>query len=300
MGLPLRFVPLLPLAAVAAVVLIGSAACNAQLATVLSSDASVDSGSGGGAGAVCLTDAECNEDPAISSLRGRCSPHSDESNGVCICNPGVAQTPNGKCGESPRDGGPPSDDCIAKGGVCLESTPPPNYRPAEKGEGTCSGDHVGASCWVRVERAPVPVCYNDQGCNGDPAASALWGKCFNGVCMCKSGYTVQPNGKCHTPPPPDCTTQKGTCRQQPAQCLGDELGSAQETERSCGDFVAATCCNKTISCSRPAQEAAGAGWFPIDFTCCSKAGGGKLPICVNGWQTCEAGDTPLAKPGICF
>ena len=239
MSLLLRFVRLLPLAAVAAVPVIGSAACNAQLATVLSSDASADSSGGGdgGGGASCNSDQECNDDPAISALLGKCSPHSDESRGICTCNPGVPTTPSGKCGAATGDGGPNPDDCVAKGGLCLgKSTPPQNYRPAGKGEGTCAGT---AACWVPVGTAPVPVCFNDQQCNGDPSVSALWGKCFYGVCMCNAGYTVQPSGKCHTPPPPECATQKGTCRQMPAECLADELGSGPETEMSCGDLIAA-------------------------------------------------------------
>jgi len=297
MGFPLRFLRLLPLAAVAAAPVLGSAACNAQLATVLSSDASADSSGGGGGGASCNSDQECNDNPAVSSLHGKCSPHSDESRGVCVCNPGISMTPNGKCGKATGDGGTNPDDCVAKGGVCLgKSTPPPNYRPAGNGEGTCAGD---AACWVPEGTSTVPICFTDQQCNGDSSVSSLWGKCFYGVCMCNDGYTVQPSGKCHKPPPPECATQKGTCRQQPAQCLADELASALETEMSCGDFIAATCCNKKAACNGPAREAAGSGYVPVDFTCCSNMAA-HAPICVNGWQTCPKGDTPVALPGGCL
>ena len=296
MSLLLRFLRLLPLAAVAAVPVICSAACNAQLATVLSSDASADSegggGGGGGGGAACSADHECNADPTISSLRGKCS------GGVCICNADVAATPNGKCGNPIGDAGSPAYDCVPKGGVCLTNDlpAPPNYRPAAKGEGLCAGS---AACWVPTSTSPAPICFNDQQCNGDAAVSSLWGSCFFGVCMCKTGYTVQPNGKCNTPPPPECTTQKGTCRQGSGPCLSDELESSSETNMSCGDFAPASCCNKKATCNGPAREAAGSGYVPVDFMCCAPNDAMRLPICVNGWQTCAHGDTPIAKPGAC-
>lgn len=292
MGLLLRFVRLLPLAAVAAVPVLATAACNAQLATVLGSDASADSAGGGGA--ACTSDPQCNDAPSISSLRGQCK------SGVCVCNPDIVATANGKCGNPVvEDGGTTStNDCVPKGGVCLkpDTSAPPNHRPAAKGEGSCAGTDA---CWVPVSSSTVPICFNDQQCNGDSSVSALWGTCFFGVCMCKPGYTVQPSGKCHTPPPPECATQKGTCRQQPAECLVDELASAQETETSCGDLIAATCCNKKATCNGPAREAAGSGYVPVDFVCCGPNDAAHAPICVNGWQTCPKGDTPVAKPGRC-
>ena len=289
MGLLLRFVRLLPLAAVAAVPFIASAACNAQVAAVLSSDASPDS-AGGGGGASCTSDPQCNDDPTISSLRGTCT------GGVCVCNPGVAATPNGTCGDPSVDAGA-ADDCVKKGGLCITNDlpVPASYRPAGKGEGTCAA----GACYVPVGVGQAPICFMDQQCNGDSSVSALWGSCFFGVCMCKPGYTVQPNGKCNTPPPPECATQKGTCRQQPAQCLADELGSAQDTEMSCGDLIEATCCNKKATCAAPAREAAGAGYVPVDFQCCAPNDAANPPICVNGWQTCRPSETPVAKPGGC-
>lgn len=288
-----RALRLLSLATLAATPVILIAACNAQLATVLSSsDADADSPVSTG-GASCSADVNCNEDNTISSLRGQCV------SGVCVCNPGVVVTRSGKCGDSTSDSGPVAD-CVAKGGLCIsqETPPPPNYRLAGNGEGTCA--RGAGECWVPEGKPPVPVCFNDQGCNGDPGVSALWGTCFYGVCMCKQGFAVQPNGKCNTPPPPACQTQKGTCRQNPATCLADELSSAQETWISCGDLVPATCCNKTASCAGPAREAAGAGWFPVDFICCTPDKSIEDRICVNGWQTCPKGDTPVAKPGSCL
>jgi hypothetical protein len=291
MGLLLRFVRLLPLAAAAGIPVIASAACNAQLATVLSSDASSDSPTGGGGGASCTSDPECNNDPAISSLRGKCT------NGVCVCNPDVAATPNGKCGDPIPGGEGGAYDCVAKGGLCIgKSTPPPNYRPAGAGEGTCA---PGSFCYVPTSTSPGPICFKDQDCNGDSSVSSLWGSCFLGVCMCNSPYTVQTNGKCNTPPPPDCMTQKGTCRQTPATCLADEISSAQETEMSCGDLVAATCCNKKATCNGPGREVPGGGYVPVDFTCCAPNDAIHAPICVNGWQTCPKADSPVAAPATC-
>jgi hypothetical protein len=287
----LRFVRLLPLAAVAAVPVIASAACNAQVATVLSSnDSGVDSGGGGGGGAACTGDPQCNDNPTISSLRGKCT------DGVCVCNPGVLTTPSGKCGDVSADASTNTDDCVAKGGVCISNDlpAPPTHRPAGPGEGTCA---VGV-CWVPTGTPPVPVCFNDGQCAGSPLAVPQ-GQCFFGVCVCVGNFTVQPNGKCNTPPPPDCATQKGTCRQQPAECLADELASAQETEMSCGDLIEATCCNKKAVCKGPAREVAGSGYVPVEFTCCAPNDAIHAPICVNGYQTCPKGDTPVAKPGTC-
>jgi hypothetical protein len=282
----LRFARLLPVAALAALPVIASTACNAQVATVLSSDGGPDSGAGGG-GARCTSDPECNENPAVSALRGRCT------NGTCVCNSDVVATANGKCGDPVVDAGP--FDCVAKGGLCVgRSIPPPNYRPAKSGEGTCE---AGAVCYVLVS-TPDAVCSTDAQCNGNSSVSSPWGSCFLGVCMCKEGYSVQPNGLCHTPPPPKCTSQNGTCRQGPDQCLADELiGSVPLND--CGDFVATVCCDKAATCKGPTRAAPGGGPVHVDFECCSKTLGTRPPICENGWQTCPPDSSPIEKGAVC-
>jgi len=47
------------------------------------------------------------------------------------------------------------------------------------------------------KRAP---CVNDQGCNDDESASALWGKCTPlGTCECSAGFELNPRGRCQKP-----------------------------------------------------------------------------------------------------
>lgn len=284
MSFPRRFarlLRLLPFAVLAAVPAVTSAACNAQLATVLASDASADARSSGGA--ACTQDPECNHDPNISTLLGHCTGN------VCVCNLGSSSSPDGKCVPGTTTGdAAPTDDCVAKGGICTSEDlpPPPDRHLAGAGQGTCPS---GNACYLRNVDTPVPVCAADADCNGDSKVSTLWGTCFKGVCMCKAGYTVQPNGKCNVPPAPDCTTQGGTCRSAPATCQAGELGSAPPTDMSCGDFIAAVCCNQVTKCRGPA----------VDFVCCKPNDGSEAPLCVNGWKTCGPADEPAALPGGC-
>ncbi|HSO38854.1 MAG TPA: hypothetical protein VLT33_40265 [Labilithrix sp.] len=117
---------------------IAMAACGAGVGPG-GGDAGADSSTATG-GAACTADPDCNNDPMLSSLLGKCT------TGVCVCNPRVAVT-NGKCGEA--DGSTPSN-CEEKGGKCFGlggGTPPPSsYRAANPGEATCGsypGTHGG-------------------------------------------------------------------------------------------------------------------------------------------------------------
>lgn len=288
MSLDLRFGRLLPLAVLAAIPLAGSAACNAQVATVLSSDAggepSAEGGTGGGA--VCSTDPDCNDDASASSLWGTCVA------GVCACHPGFSKRPNGKCNVEAS-----APSCAAKGGMCIPpgTAAPKSYRAGAPGEGTCSG---GAACWFPVIVGSGPVCYKDQDCNNDQKISSLQGKCFFGVCMCQAPYTVQLNGKCDAPGPPDCTAEKGTCRQMPAECQMFEI-PAQHAPSSCGDFVEAVCCVSAKLCNGPGREIPGGGFSPVDFVCCAPNDAIEAPTCVNGWRVCPNQDVAVEKPGGC-
>lgn len=270
------------------------AACNPQVSTVLASDDSGTSDDGNVVPASCTDDNSCYENPAISSPRGRCV------SGKCVCEPGIAMTASGKCGDpipTGKDAGPdvPVPECTTKGGTCtaVGDSAPPNMRPAKPGEAECAN---GGTCWFPVGGA-VPVCYNDQGCNPSPNISALYGKCTYGLCHCNEGYTVQPNGKCNTAPPPTCAIQGGTCRGN--NCAAGELMSANVTNATCPDDIETFCCNAAAACTGGGQEAAGAGWVKIDFDCCSKSTGQRPPICVNGWQTCPAGTSAVPKGSIC-
>ena len=143
----------------------------------------------------------------------------------------------------------------------------------------------------------APVCYNAQGCNGNNAISAQMGDCNYGICFCREGFTVQTDGRCNVAPPPDCLAQQGTCRNN--NCMATELVSANATNLSCGDLVEAFCCNAKSTCTGGAQEAAGAGWVPVELECCSRKGGTRPTICVNGWQTCPSGTAPIRKGSTC-
>lgn len=284
----LRFFSALVLAGVP----LSAAACNAQLATVLSADGGPDSATSSGGGAPCKDSPVCNADPSVSSLRGRCV------DGRCVCNPGVVVTSDGRCGDvvSDHDASTNVTPCEAKGGKCIPegASAPPSYQPDKNGL-ACDGTK-GTTCWVPVVGTAAPVCYGDSGCNEDPSVSALLGKCVYGICVCNNGY-VQPSGKCGGTPPPECTKQAGTCRQMPATCNSGELASDSSTNMTCGDFVEAVCCLPSGSCKGGAQEAAGAGWFPVDFYCCNASKVQSPPICVNGWKTCRPGETPTSNPG---
>jgi hypothetical protein len=176
---------------------------------------------------------------------------------------------------TPGDGGSPDGGSVNDGGSTLDG-----------GSSMDGGGGPGPFS---------PVCYNDQGCNADASVSSLTGKCFGGICICQTGFTVQPNGKCGKTPAPDCMKQSGKCYQQPAECPAGSLESAPESNFSCGDLIEAVCCLIKGTCVGPAREVPGGGWVPYEMVCCGGVSGSseqtRIPICVNGWQTCRAGQT---------
>jgi len=184
------------------------------------------------------------------------------------------------------DGGSGSPDCAAHGGECIPQGQAPKspHRQAGPGEGTCAGGDV---CWLPVSTV-YPVCAQNSDCNEDPRVSTLWGQCFQGVCVCHSGYSVQPDGKCGPTALADCAGQGGTCFQGETCPQGKqaEIAGSAGTNMTCGDFVAAVCCFTAGSCKGPTTP----------FHCCTPADGDEAPICVNGWLTCEPGDAPSANP----
>ena len=191
--------------------------------------------------------------------------------------------------------------CSSKGGKCLPigDVPQSPHRKADPTEATCAGTDV---CWIPTATNPTsPVCSNDAGCNDDPSVSSLWGSCFGGLCICNSGYTVQPNGKCGKLPAPECQTQpSGKCYQQPATCPAAMFESTNETNASCGDLIAAVCCFPEATCKGPSVEVAGGGRTPIEMVCCAPNDASSPPLCVNGWQTCAPGGTAVDKKLGCF
>ena len=224
--------------------------------------------------------------------------------GAPACNGSLATVLSSDAGPDPRDGAAgdggddPSHDggapgCVDHGGLCIgKSLPPAGYHVATRDEGVCS---PGAVCYMPDPSPGGTSCVADQDCNGDAAVSSLMGSCFHGVCMCNAPYFVQATGKCAKAPPADCILQKSaTCRQLPPECLADELRGNAEENASCGDLVEATCCTKTAACKGPVT-----GGVAVDFACCSKKSGAQPPVCVNGWQTCTAGDSAILKSDTC-
>ncbi len=201
---------------------------------------------------------------------------------------------NGGSDSGTDSGGSTAVACEAKGGTCVRAggAPPSSSRKASSAEAKCAGADV---CWLPVSLTKPPVCQNDQGCNSDASMSSFAGQCFGGICICKPGFGVQPDGRCGKTLPPDCNAQSGKCFQQPATCPAGSLGSSQETNMTCGDFIAAVCCFTESGCTGPSREVAGAGRVPIDMACCGTAGGASDRLCVNGWQTCQPGSTPVDK-----
>ncbi len=254
------FLGLCSFSTVAAIAIFSAAGCNAQLATVLASD-----------------------DAATQ-------PGTEDGN-TTHCSQGEC---DGDGGTNVDGSTPTTGDCTKFGGVCLPQgeTAPPNRKPAGPGQGTCTGTDV---CWVPETNTPVgQACAKDSDCNPSNDVSSLHGHCFHGICICNVG-TVQPSGKCG-PTTTDCKKQGGSCHQQPAKCPDGKIGSDDNTNMTCGDFVEAICCHESSNCKGPAVPGTGGnGWVPVDFTCCGPVGGARDPICVNGWKTCPSKHTPVDK-----
>ncbi len=201
--------------------------------------------------------------------------------------------------EASPDAGPDAGDCGARGGVCLPqaTSAPPNRRPAGPGEGACAGTDV---CWVPVS-APAPsACTSDPECNPSPTISAIYGRCFFGVCVCNAGFHVQASGKCDRPEPPPCADQGGKCYQQQKNptCPAGQLEGTRALNRTCGDLILAVCCTPEAACKGPTKPA-GASSVPLRFVCCAPNDTQYAPACVNGWQTCLEGAVAAALPGGC-
>lgn len=159
--------------------------------------------------------------------------------------------------------------------------------PAEAGGGPVDGTIVtDASFGPKFEDASPDAatdggkraCNLDHECNEDLSMSSLAGSCFQGVCICKSNFYVQPSGKCGVTEPPLCAAQGGTCRTNPADCESSELEADFKTTMKCGDIQPFMCCLPKTEC-----------YAPVDIVCCGAATMYYEPSCVNGWRTCAAG-----------
>lgn len=182
----------------------------------------------------------------------------------------------------------------------VEGVPAPGNNPDGSVIGTPTGTGTGSQppvvdgststdAGLPSDDAGSGTCETDQDCNTNPAMSAMLGTCFHGLCLCNEGSVIQRTGKCDRKEFPDCQTQGGRCQSIDAKCKDGELASAEKTNASCGDLVPAVCCNTASGCKGPTAK----------LVCCGPAGGSRPPICVNGWQQCPAGHTPVAEPGKC-
>lgn len=127
----------------------------------------------------CTGDPDCNENPAMSSLSGKCF------FGVCMCNIGLYVQPNGKCGKTEPGG------CTTSGGKCRQTpaTCQAGELPGALPTNMSCGDFVEAVC-----------CFPGAGCKAPTKAGAnVDFKC----CMpndaiedpiCVNGWKVCPQG----------------------------------------------------------------------------------------------------------
>ncbi len=130
-------------------------------------------GGGGGAAKVCVTDQDCNEDPAMSSLAGTCF------SGACICRANMFVQPSGKCGtKAPAE-------CAASGGTCRQQ--PATCAAGElEGADTTNrscGDLVAAVCCVPAASCKAPVDLVCCGASTTPHEPI----CVNGWKTCGAG-----------------------------------------------------------------------------------------------------------------
>lgn len=183
-----------------------------------------------------------------------------------------------------------SSDCESRGGVCLPEgeSAPPTYRRAGAGEASCGS---GAACWLLVTPEGDTACTIDAECNPSPTISTLYGSCFQGICVCKTGYHVQPNGKCAPAVPGDCKSQGGSCVTI-AGCATGQVEGTAAANLSCGDFAPAVCCyrqdTQPSQCKGPSADS---------FQCCAPNDASHLPVCESGWITCPADHAPV-KAGV--
>jgi len=130
------------------------------------------------------------------------------------------------------------------------------------------------------------ACRTVQDCNEEPMTSPPAGVCdgvpgYDGVCICRAGFHIQPDGKCGSAPLPSCTGMGGQCMQGATKCPAGTVPGSEAANMSCGDLVAAACCFEAAQCFGP---------FP--FVCCGPADEHIPPFCESGYLTCTPPNTP--------
>lgn len=126
---------------------------------------------------VCEVDADCNHDPAVSSLEGTCF------EGTCICHDRLHVQLDGKCGKLP----PP--DCTAAGGTCLSPERlhcPDGQVPGADSTNESCGDLAFSTCCFDASqcRGPLFFCCGQTGVGHDPI-------CENGFLTCPAGFSAK-------------------------------------------------------------------------------------------------------------
>lgn len=176
---------------------------------------------------------------------------------------------------------------MACGGTAIQ-----RETPTEEGKGAVApaptpvGDSADAAPQAPGMDTPRPeqdpTCAKDSDCNESATDKTVRGTCWKeqvtggSTCLCNPGYWKQASGRCgSTPPPPSCVDQGGSCTTWSACSSG---GGYRTTSTSCADV----CCVST--CSPTAVSQAGCYRNGTDAA--------YVPICVNGWETCEPGDSP--------
>jgi hypothetical protein len=152
-------------------------ACDGRVASPVPGDGgvSVDGSSvdAATAGRACVSDVDCNDDPAVSSLLGSCF------EGLCICRDGAQVQPSGRCG---RDDAPA---CVEQGGRCRQD-------PAVCADGELEGDYAAnMSCGDFVAAV---CCHGAKDCKGavdlvccGASTTPYEPRCVNGWKTCDSG-----------------------------------------------------------------------------------------------------------------
>jgi hypothetical protein len=126
-------------------------------------------------------DADCNHDPAVSSLEGTCF------EGACICLDGLHVQLDGKCGKSL----PP--DCMTAGGTCLQEerlTCLAGQVEGDDGTNASCGDPVFSRCCFDVSQCKGPLFFCCAPTNAGHVPI-----CENGFLTCPPGFTATP-GRC--------------------------------------------------------------------------------------------------------
>ena len=151
-------------------------------------------------------------------------------------------------------------------------------------------DSGGTTTDGGTDASAKAACRTVQDCNEDALTSPPAGECEGepmtiergyGVCVCRAGFHIQPDGKCGSAPLPSCTGMGGQCMQGATKCPAGMVAGSDAANMSCGDLVAAACCFEAAQC-----------FGPFFLVCCGPADAHNPPFCESGYLTCAPPDTP--------